>query len=140
MAVIILDDSAQEMNIVTTQGNDFKSQPLRLGTRETETSEIEFIDMTGWTGAACVRAKIADKDKDPDGTTKEPLAVITVAIDPDQADPDTRGTFRLLVDSAQLAALPADKDLPWDLDFDRPGEGNRTYFFGTLRAKGQVTI
>lgn len=122
-----IDDSATVQDFVIQQGDDW-SRSFRRGTRADAEAEIEYVDLTGWTGACHFRQKANATDV---------LAELDVEIDPDQVT--NKGLITITLSAEDAATLPTKRPLVWDLELTSPAGLTRTYLRGEITVIAEVT-
>lgn len=106
--------------------------PLRLRSIDAEGILGDYLDLTGWT----LKAQIRDTT---DGTVRAEFTV-----EPgDQGDPPAidggQGYVLLSLTHLQTAALPADAESRWDLQYTDTLGKVRTLLKGSVTLEGEIT-
>lgn len=122
-----IDESAATVDLILVQGDDW-IKTFRLGTRPDSESNVEYWDLTGWTGKSQIRKK---------ATSATVLADLDVTIDPEQDDADHTGLVTVALAAEDAAGLPA--SCVWDFELTNPSGIKRTYMAGTVTVNREVT-
>lgn len=115
-------------NLEIYQGDDY-SQEFRLSTTDDNGTFVDYMDLTGSTGSAQIRATAQ--------ATGSPITTFVVTIDPDQVG--NKGKFTISLTHAVAAALPVTTTAVWDLQFVDALAVTRTYLKGSVTIYAEVT-
>lgn len=123
----VLDFSPSDIDLVLYQGDDW-SKTFRLGSRASADSDIEYWDLTGWTGRSQFRVK---------ATSEDVLVTLSVVIGDDQDTSDGAGYFTVSMTDTQSASLP--KRCFWDIELTDTSGFKRTFAAGSVEVIREVT-
>lgn len=123
----VLDFSPLDVDLVLYQGDDW-SKTFRIGSRPSADADVEYWDLTDWSGASQFRLKASSTDA---------LVSLDVEIGPDQSVAETAGYFTVSMTADESALLP--KRCFWDLELVDSSGFKRTFAAGSVEVVREVT-